>query len=130
MYAIRSYYASTGVLSPLEAIAEVMKKYPEVSFIVDTVSSMSAVSIDLTALGTDVCLAGVQKAFGLPPGLAVFSVSLQALDKAKTTPNRRYYFDFAEFAAHDLKDNTPSTPAISLIFALAHQLRKFFAEVV
>ncbi len=119
---------STGVLSPLEDIAGVMKKYPEVSFIVDTVSSMTAVPLDVEALGTDVCLAGVQKAFGLPPGLAVFAVSPKALAKAKTTPNRGYYFDFAEFEANDLKDNTPSTPCISLIFALAHQLRKFFAE--
>uniref|UniRef100_UPI003D81ABC7 pyridoxal-phosphate-dependent aminotransferase family protein n=1 Tax=Trichloromonas sp. TaxID=3069249 RepID=UPI003D81ABC7 len=119
---------STGVLSPLEEIACVMKKYPEVSFIVDTVSSMTAVPIDVDALGTDVCLAGVQKAFGLPPGLAVFAVSPKALAKAKTTPNRGYYFDFEEFAENDLKDNTPSTPCISLIYALAHQLRKFFAE--
>ncbi|MEJ2201900.1 MAG: alanine--glyoxylate aminotransferase family protein [Desulfuromonadaceae bacterium] len=119
---------STGVMSPLEEIAQVMKKYPEVSFIVDTVSSMSAVPLDVEALGTDVCLAGVQKAFGLPPGLAVFAVSDRGLEKAKTTPNRGYYFDFEEFAANDLKDNTPSTPCISLIYALAHQLRKFFAE--
>lgn len=119
---------STGVLSPLAEIAAVMKKYPEVSFIVDTVSSMTAVPIDVTALGTDVCLAGVQKAFGLPPGLAVCAVSRKALDKAKTTPNRGYYFDFEEFEANDLKDNTPSTPAISLIFALDHQLKKMFSE--
>ncbi len=119
---------STGVMSPLEEIAEVMKKYPDVSFIVDTVSSMTAVPLDLTALGTDVCLAGVQKAFGLPPGLAVFAVSRRALDKAKSTPNRGYYFDFEEFEKNDEKDNTPSTPAISLIYALAHQLEKMFAE--
>lgn len=119
---------STGVLSPLEEIAAVMKKYPEVSFIVDTVSSMSAVPIDVAALGTDVCLAGVQKAFGLPPGLAIFAVSQKALAKARTTPNRGYYFDFEEFEKNDLKDNTPSTPCISLIFALAHQLEKIFAE--
>jgi aspartate aminotransferase-like enzyme len=119
---------STGVMSPLEEIAAVMRKYPEVSFIVDTVSSMSAVPIDVAALGTDVCLAGVQKAFGLPPGLAVFAVSRRALDKAKTTPNRGYYFDFEEFEKNDLKDNTPSTPCISLINALDHQLTKMFAE--
>ncbi len=119
---------STGVMSPLEEIAEVMKKYPEVSFIVDTVSSMTAVPIDLGALGIDVCLAGVQKAFGLPPGLAVFAVSQRALEKARTTPNRGYYFDFEEFEKNDLKDNTPSTPVISLIYALDHQLKKFFAE--
>lgn len=119
---------STGVMSPLEEIAAVMKKYPEVSFIVDTVSSMSAVPIDVTALGIDVCLAGVQKAFGLPPGLAIFSVSQKALDKARTTPNRGYYFDFEEFEKNDEKHNTPSTPCISLIFALRHQLQKMFAE--
>ena len=119
---------STGVMSPLEEIAAVMKKYPDVSFIVDTVSSMSAVPIDVTALGTDVCLAGVQKAFGLPPGLAVFAVSRKALDKAKTTPNRGYYFDFEEFETNDLKHNTPSTPCISLIYGLDHQLRKMFSE--
>jgi predicted phosphoserine aminotransferase len=119
---------STGVLSPLEEIASVMQKYPDVAFIVDTVSSMSAVPLDVAALGTDVCLAGVQKAFGLPPGLAVCAVSQKALVKAKTTPNRGYYFDFVEFEENDRKDNTPSTPAINLIFALDHQLKKMFAE--
>ncbi len=119
---------STGVMSPLEEIAETMKKYPDVSFIVDTVSSMTAVPLDLSALQTDVCLAGVQKAFGLPPGLAVFAVSRRALDKARTIPGRGYYFDFEEFEKNDEKDNTPSTPAISLVYALAHQLEKMFAE--
>jgi aspartate aminotransferase-like enzyme len=119
---------STGVMSPLEEIATVMRKYPEVSFIVDTVSSMSAVPIDVTALGIDVCLAGVQKAFGLPPGLAVFTVTQRALDKARTTPNRGYYFDFEEFETNDAKHNTPSTPCISQIYALRHQLKKMFAE--
>jgi aspartate aminotransferase-like enzyme len=119
---------STGVLSPLAEIAEVMRRYPQVSFIVDTVSSMTAVPLDLTALGTDVCLAGVQKAFGLPPGLAVCAVSRRALDKARTTPNRGYYFDFEEFEKNDEKDNTPSTPCISLIYGLDHQLKKMLAE--
>jgi aspartate aminotransferase-like enzyme len=89
---------------------------------------MSAVPIDVDALGIDVCLAGVQKAFGLPPGLAVFAVSARALEKARTTPNRGYYFDFEEFAQNDLKNNTPSTPCISLIYALDHQLQKMAAE--
>jgi aspartate aminotransferase-like enzyme len=119
---------STGVMSPLAEIASVMRKYPDVSFIVDTVSSMSAVPLDVSALQTDVCLAGVQKAFGLPPGLAVFAVSRKALEKARTTPNRGYYFDFVEFEENDRKDNTPSTPCISLIYALAHQMEKMFAE--
>ncbi|MBN2429440.1 MAG: alanine--glyoxylate aminotransferase family protein [Deltaproteobacteria bacterium] len=119
---------STGVMSPLEEIAEVMKRYPEVSFIVDTVSSMSAVPIDVSAQEIDVCLAGVQKAFGLPPGLAVFAVSERALRKAETTPGRGYYFDFVEFEKNAAKNNTPSTPCISQIYALGHQLEKIFVE--
>ncbi|MEA3464462.1 MAG: alanine--glyoxylate aminotransferase family protein [Thermodesulfobacteriota bacterium] len=119
---------STGVMSPLAEIAEVMKKYPYVSFIVDTVSSMTAVPIDVDALGIDICLAGVQKAFGLPPGLAVCATSRPALNKAKATPNRGYYFDFEEFEKNDLKHNTPSTPCISLIYGLDAQLKKMFVE--
>ncbi|MFO7831223.1 MAG: alanine--glyoxylate aminotransferase family protein [Desulfuromonadaceae bacterium] len=119
---------STGVMSPLASIAEVMQKYPDVSFIVDTVSSMSAVPIDFSALGMDVCLAGVQKAFGLPPGLAVCAVSRKTLEKAKTTPNRGYYFDFEEFEKNDLKHNTPSTPCISLIYGMDAQLKKMYTE--
>ena len=117
-------------MSPLEEIAKVMKKYPDVSFIVDTVSSMSGSKVEVDAWGLDVCVASVQKAFGLPPGLAVFSVSDRALKKAETTPNRGYYFDFIEFAQNDEKHNTPSTPCISQIYALDVQLDRIFKEGV
>lgn len=119
---------STGVLSPLEEIAEVLKHYPEVVFIVDTVSSMSAMPIAVDRLGIDCCIFGVQKAFALPPGLAVFSASEKAIKRAGTVEHRGYYFDFLEFVANDDKDNTPSTPCISLIYGLDCQLQRFFAE--
>ena len=119
---------STGVLSPLDEISAVMKKYPDVLFIVDTVSSMSAMEIPVDALGIDCCIFGVQKAFALPPGLAVFTATEKALERAKTVENRGYYFDFMEFATNDDKDNTPSTPCISLIYGLDCQLQRFFAE--
>jgi len=119
---------STGVMSPLAEIAEVMRKFPEVMFIVDTVSSMSAVKIPLDELGVDSCIFGVQKAFALPPGLTVFTASEKALQRAATVEGRGYYFDYLEFAANDVKHNTPSTPCISQIFALDRQLQRFFAE--
>jgi aspartate aminotransferase-like enzyme len=119
---------STGVVSPLPEIAAVMKKYPEVVFIVDTVSSMSAMPIALDELGIDCCIFGVQKAFALPPGLTVFTANEKVLQRAQTVENRGYYFDFIEFATNDEKDNTPSTPCISLIYGLDCQLQRFFAE--
>lgn len=119
---------STGVMSPLPEIAQVMRKFPEVMFIVDTVSSMSALKIPVDDLGIDSCIFGVQKAFALPPGLAVFTASEKALKRAATMEGRGYYFDYTEFAANDIKNNTPSTPCISLIYALDCQLKRMFAE--
>src|SRR5882672_7950408 len=79
---------STGTVSPLADIAALKKKYPDVMFIVDAVSSMSALPIPFDELGLDVLLAGTQKAFALPPGLAVFVCSPGALKKAATMKDR------------------------------------------
>jgi len=119
---------STGVMNRLDEIAAVMKKYPDVSFLVDAVSSMAGTEIDVDALGIDVCLAGLQKAFSLPAGLAVAAVSDRALAKAETIEHRGYYFDLLEIAKYDSKGMTPSTPAIPQIQALDAQLDDFFAE--
>lgn len=119
---------STGVMSDLARIAEVVKSFPDVLLIVDTVSSFSAVPMAMDELGIDVLLAGVQKAMALPPGLAVFSISEAALERAKSTKDRGYYFDFVEFEKNALANNTPSTPAISLIFGLQHILETIAAE--
>jgi aspartate aminotransferase-like enzyme len=119
---------STGVMSPLPEIAAVLRRYPDVISIIDTVSSMSALNIPLDELGIDCCIFGVQKAFALPPGLAVFTANQRALERAKGIEGRGYYFDFIEFATNDEKHNTPSTPCISQIYALDRQLERIFAE--
>lgn len=119
---------STGLMNPLPEIAAVMKQYPDVMFIVDTVSSMTGVKIDCDALGLDVMLASVQKAWALPPGFAVFAVSDKALQKAASVPARGYYFDFLEFKANHDKHMTPSTPSLPHIYGLKHQAEKMLAE--
>jgi aspartate aminotransferase-like enzyme len=119
---------STGVMSPLDEIAALKKKYPDVMFIVDSVSSMTAVPLKFDELGIDVLLAGTQKAFALPPGTAVFACSPAALAKAATIKDRGYYFDFAEFQKNAEQSMTPSTPSIPHIYALSSKLDEFFAE--
>lgn len=121
---------SCGVRNPLPEIAAVMKKFPDVLFIVDTVSSFSTEPIPMDELGIDVLLTGSQKALALPPGLALFSVSERAMERAKSLPDRGYYFDFVEFAKNQAEDMTPSTPVISLIYALRSKLGEIFAEGV
>jgi aspartate aminotransferase-like enzyme len=78
--------------------------------------------------GVDVMLLGTQKALALPPGLAVFSASTAAMERAATISNRGYYFDFIEFQKNGENDMTPSTPAISLIYGLRHRMEKIMAE--
>lgn len=121
---------SCGLRNPLPEIAEVVRKFPEVMFIVDTVSSFSTEPIPMDELGIDVLLTGAQKALALPPGLALFAVSERAMERAKSAPARGYYFDFVEFAKNQESDMTPSTPAIPHIFALEQKLEEIFAEGV
>src|SRR3989441_5110639 len=119
---------STGVMSPLAEIAALKRKYPDVTFIVDAVSSMSAVPLQFDELGIDVLLAGTQKAFALPLGLALFVCSPAALEKAMAAKDRGYYFDFTEFQKNAEQNMTPSTPSIPHVYALASKLEEFFAE--
>src|SRR5260221_6640830 len=119
---------STGVMNPLADIAQVVRRYPDLMFIVDSVSSMTGVKIETDALGIDVLLAGTQKAWAMPPGFDVFSVSARALKNAETIPGRGYYFDFLEFKANHDKNMTPSTPSIPHIYGLQHKLDEFIAE--
>ena len=119
---------STGVLNPLREIAEVVRKYPDVLLITDTVSSFSTVPIPFDDLGLDVMLLGVQKALALPPGMALFAASNRAFERAATINDRGYYFDFIEFRKNAENLMTPSTPVIPLIYALESKLNEIFAE--
>ncbi len=121
---------STGVLNPLADIAAVVKKFPEVLFIVDTVSSFSTMPIPMDELGIDVLLTGSQKALAMPPGLSLFSVSERARARAAATPGRGYYFDFLEFHKNWEKFMTPSTPSTAHIWALQSKLDDIFEEGV
>lgn len=119
---------STGTMNPLAGIMAVIRDFPEVISVVDTVSSFSAVPIAKDELGIDVMLTGSQKALAMPPGMALFSVSERALERAKGMPDRGYYFDFIEFQKNHEKGMTPSTPVIPLIFGLRSKLEDIFAE--
>jgi aspartate aminotransferase-like enzyme len=119
---------STGTMSPLAEIAALKRKYPDVLFIVDSVSSCSAVPIEFDALGIDVLLTGSQKALALPPGLSLFTCSPAALERAAGAADRGYYFDFLEFQKNAAQSMTPSTPSIGHVYALASKLEDILEE--
>ena len=120
---------STGLTNPVYEISKMMKeKYPDVLVFVDCVSAMVGLPLHFDELGWDVAFASVQKAFAIPPGLAVALVSNRALEKSKQVPYRGYYFDFQNFAKSAEKNQTPATPAVPHIMALNYQCSKLVTE--
>ncbi|MEM0965696.1 MAG: alanine--glyoxylate aminotransferase family protein [Verrucomicrobiota bacterium] len=119
---------SCGMMNPLEEIMEVLRDFPDVFSVIDTVSSFSVVPVPKDELGIDVMLTGSQKALALPPGLALISVSERAFERAKSVEGRGYYFDFIEFRKNHEKGMTPSTPVIPLINALKSKIEDIEAE--
>jgi aspartate aminotransferase-like enzyme len=115
-------------MNPLPEICCTLAKYPDVLLIVDTVSSLSALQIDMDALGIDVMLTGSQKALALPPGFSLFSVSEKAFARAEKQTARGYYFDFLEFRKQQAESMTPTTPSIGHVYALQSKLQEIFNE--
>ena len=101
---------------------------PDTLIFVDAVSSLGGAKIEMDAWGIDMLLTSSQKCLALPPGLALGAVSDRAMKKAETVENRGWYFDLVRMEKHRLKDSSPATPAMSLIFALDFQLDRILAE--
>lgn len=121
---------STGLMNPVEAIADVIKKYPEVVYCLDTVSSMGGTRIEVDKLGVDICITSTQKALGLPPGMSICSFSKKAIARAKQVPFRGMYLDLLALYNYIQKKDYqyPSTPSLSHMFALDYQLDRIMVE--
>ncbi|MFZ5855516.1 MAG: pyridoxal-phosphate-dependent aminotransferase family protein [Chloroflexota bacterium] len=120
---------STGLQNPVKEVAEAVRAVaPETLILVDAVSSLAGAKIEMDAWGLDMVLTSSQKCLALPPGLALGAVSDRAMKKAEKVENRGWYFDLVRMEKHRLKDSSPATPAMSLIFALDKQLDRMLAE--
>ena len=119
---------STGLQNPVREIAAAARQAsPHTLICVDMVSSLGGVKVEMDAWGLDMVLTSSQKCLALPPGLGLAAVSDRALDYARQVPHRGWYFDLVLMEKHRLKDSTPATPAMSLIYALDYQLDRILA---
>lgn len=120
---------STGLMNPVSEIAAVVREVsPQTLVCVDAVSSLGGVEFQMDAWGLDFTLTSSQKALALPPGLALGATTDRALERAEKIPNRGWYFDLIRLENHRLKNSTPATPAVSLIYALDAQMDRIFSE--
>jgi aspartate aminotransferase-like enzyme len=119
---------STGALQDLEAIAQVTGSHEGVVLLIDSVTGVAGAEVRTDDWGLDFVLTGSQKAMALPPGLAFAVASPQMLDRSAQATNKGYYFDLLPLIKSLEAFQTPSTPAISLLYALEVQLERILAE--
>lgn len=121
---------STGVRNPIEEIGDIIKKYDDIIYCVDAVSSAGGIKIEVDKIGIDICVTSVQKALGLPPGMSICTFSQRAIERAKQISYRGIYFDLLAMYEYILKKDYqyPSTPSLSHMFALDFQLDEILKE--
>lgn len=125
--------SSTGVMNPVKDLVHLIKhefENPDAIIVVDAVSCMAGVDIKVDKWEIDVCLASTQKCFGVPPGLAVSSISQRTIDYSATIPGRGWYFDFVQMSEMSKKNYTPSTPNINCMRTLNKALDIIFQETL
>ena len=118
---------STGALNDVRAISDCAHRRGIVC-LVDSVSGLAGAELRFDEWNLDYALTGSQKALALPPGLSFAVASAAYIDQASGTRERGVYFDLVELDAYARRNQTPSTPAISLLYALEVQLQSIAAE--
>ena len=118
---------STGALTDVRAVSDLAHQYDAVC-LVDSVTGVGGTPLEFDAWGLDFALTGSQKALAMPPGLAFGVASAAYMSSASRAEGRGVYFDLVEFERAALRNQTPNTPAISLLYAADAQLAEIAAR--
>ena len=121
--------SSTGVRNPIEEIGDVVAEFPDTYFVVDAVSALGGDYVDIDRHGIDVIFTSVQKAFAMPPGLAVCVVGDDAYEREVGKDSASWYGGFQRtIDYYDRKGQTHSTPAIPVMLAYRKQMKHMLEE--
>lgn len=119
---------STGVANPIKEIAGIVKNYENTILVVDAITGLGVFNIPMDEWGVDIVVAGSQKAFMLPPGLAFAALSDKAWRFAEKSDLPKFYFDFKKEKKNLEKNQTAYTPAVSLVIGLNEVIRMMKKE--
>jgi aspartate aminotransferase-like enzyme len=119
---------STGALQDLEAIAAVVARHEGVMLLVDSVTGVAGTEVRTDDWELDFVLTGSQKALALPPGLSFAVASPAMMHRSAEASRKGYYFDLIPVMKALEGFQTPSTPAVSLLYSLETQLQRIRAE--
>jgi aspartate aminotransferase-like enzyme len=118
---------STGVAFDVKNIAKVVQKTDAI-FVIDGITAIGAMEFEMDEWGVDIAVAGSQKSFMIPPGLAFISYSEKAAEKMKNAKLPKYYFDLTKEKKNLEKQTTAWTPAITLFIGLNYALKSMLEE--
>lgn len=120
---------STGVTNDVEQLAGLIRRYsPDALILVDAVSSLGCIPLEMDPWDIDVVFTGSQKGWMVPPGLMMIGASARAWEASKSARLPRFYFDWEMSRKNLEKWQHPVTPPVSLFYALDLALEKMLDE--
>ncbi len=118
---------STGVTNNIQALAKAKGDHPAL-ILVDAVSALAAINLEMDAWGLDVVVTGAQKALMLPPGLGFVAMNERAWEAHSRAKMPKFYWDAQAVKKSLGKGQNPYTPPVSLIFGLDEALKMIDEE--
>jgi aspartate aminotransferase-like enzyme len=119
---VQASETSTGAAHDVRAMGRAIAKTPAL-FIVDAITGVGTMPLDIDGWGLDVVIGGSQKAFMVPPGVAFLSISQKAWKQSETSTLPHYYFDFKKENKNGANGESSWTPSTAIILALGEALR-------
>lgn len=112
---------STGAMHDVEAIGKAVAR-TEAILVVDAITGIGTMPLDVEGWGLDLLIGGSQKAFMIPPGLAFLSISPKAWQHEEISDLPHYYFSIKKEAAGAAEGQSSYTPSTALLLSLATAL--------
>ncbi len=119
---------STGAATDVKSLAKIIREESDALVCVDGITAVGAHEMRFDDWGIDVCVTGSQKGLMIPPGLSFIALSERAIAAAQKTKARGFYFDLTKALASHAKNDTPFTPAVSLVVGVDRALRMIREE--
>ena len=120
---------STGVMNDVEQLTAAIRRVnPDTLVAIDAVSSLGCVPLEMDLWDIDVVFTGSQKGWMTPPGVMMLAAGPRAWEANKSARLPRFYFDWEPTRKNLEKWQHPSTPPVSVFYALDVALEMMLAE--
>jgi aspartate aminotransferase-like enzyme len=119
---VQASETSTGAAHDVRAMGRAIARTPAL-FVVDAITGLGTMPLDIDGWGLDIVIGGSQKAFMVPPGVAFLSISQKAWKQSETATLPHYYFDFKKEKKNGANGESSWTPSTAIILALGEALR-------